>query len=688
MTEITAEGRAVASPTIIDSKNGAVPKPSVKAGKKTVTDDLMATFNSPAAWLLVFALIITWSAVAIVMFDLIDYKSYVATYSQHCDDPCLPPGIRQHGVGKTLKEATSPRGGISKLSTDPMKLIEEAVEESTDWFYGFVSLLSDMVSTDDDDDDDEDEIEPPLKKKGVIYPPSKKKAVLKEKSERQTKIGKKAPPKEEKKIKATRVQERMKKETKAAKAEKKAVKVKKEGTKAKELEKPKRRPRVKVEKPVKAEKKAEKKVSKAAVTRTPAKRKPTAKKPIVHPAEGKQAKPKPKPKEIKKVEAAAARRRKTSIVESVKPGKGKAKPAKPTAKPAAEKHTRPHTKELAKRKAPPPAVRKTKELKKPAAKSREVKPKQKAVLKVVKAKDSKPVKGKNLNYYLSEPEKKERPAPKVSAKIKPPKTRMVGSVGKLRTKAKAEKPKTAKPQWRKEKAIAAQAKKEQPVKKKEEQAKPTEKAKLSKVKAKPEKQKERKPIVVSKEKAKPARAPTAKPKVTKEEKKGKPELKAVTEGKQTKPETKTAKEEKQLKPARVTRDKTTRNVKGREPAPTVAAGRRAMATTKPAKVQVPKREPAKKERAAVSRSEKSSIVQKKHAREVIRKAPVINETTQYCNTGTGVSETSAFQNRGKAPVRFFQCVFMEGNNGRTSHLPSGHKADKNPSARKTRSPGH
>ncbi|XP_064412258.1 triadin isoform X34 [Latimeria chalumnae] len=591
MTEITAEGRAVASPTIIDSKNGAVPKPSVKAGKKTVTDDLMATFNSPAAWLLVFALIITWSAVAIVMFDLIDYKSYV------------------------------------------------------------------------------DEIEPPLKKKGVIYPPSKKK------------------------------------------------------------------------------------VSKAAVTRTPAKRKPTAKKPIVHPAEGKQAKPKPKPKEIKKVEAAAARRRKTSIVESVKPGKGKAKPAKPTAKPAAEKHTRPHTKELAKRKAPPPAVRKTKELKKPAAKSREVKPKQKAVLKVVKAKDSKPVKGKNLNYYLSEPEKKERPAPKVSAKIKPPKTRMVGSVGKLRTKAKAEKPKTAKPQWRKEKAIAAQAKKEQPVKKKEEQAKPTEKAKLSKVKAKPEKQKERKPIVVSKEKAKPARAPTAKPKVTKEEKKGKPakaaksrssKLKAVTEGKQTKPEltarkeekqvkqvkpaepkvtkeekhvkpdlkvkmedkrgkpetkrtkeekrtkpeTKTAKEEKQLKPARVTRDKTTRNVKGREPAPTVAAGRRAMATTKPAKVQVPKREPAKKERAAVSRSEKSSIVQKKHAREVIRKAPVINETTQYCNTGTGVSETSAFQNRGKAPVRFFQCVFMEGNNGRTSHLPSGHKADKNPSARKTRSPGH
>lgn len=62
--------------TIIDGKNGSVPSSSMKVGKKSVTEDLVATFSSPAAWLLVVALIVTWSAVAIVMFDLVDYKAF------------------------------------------------------------------------------------------------------------------------------------------------------------------------------------------------------------------------------------------------------------------------------------------------------------------------------------------------------------------------------------------------------------------------------------------------------------------------------------------------------------------------------------------------------------------------------------------------------------------------------------
>uniref|UniRef100_A0A493TIG1 Triadin n=2 Tax=Anas platyrhynchos TaxID=8839 RepID=A0A493TIG1_ANAPP len=62
--------------TIIDGKNGSVPSSSMKVGKKSVTEDLVTTFSSPAAWLLVVALIVTWSAVAIVMFDLVDYKAF------------------------------------------------------------------------------------------------------------------------------------------------------------------------------------------------------------------------------------------------------------------------------------------------------------------------------------------------------------------------------------------------------------------------------------------------------------------------------------------------------------------------------------------------------------------------------------------------------------------------------------
>uniref|UniRef100_A0A8I5TZA5 Triadin n=1 Tax=Pongo abelii TaxID=9601 RepID=A0A8I5TZA5_PONAB len=67
---------ASATTTVIDSKNGSVPKSPGKVLKRTVTEDIVTTFSSPAAWLLVIALIITWSAVAVVMFDLVDYKNF------------------------------------------------------------------------------------------------------------------------------------------------------------------------------------------------------------------------------------------------------------------------------------------------------------------------------------------------------------------------------------------------------------------------------------------------------------------------------------------------------------------------------------------------------------------------------------------------------------------------------------
>nr|XP_008540976.1 PREDICTED: triadin-like isoform X2 [Equus przewalskii] len=145
MTEITAEGNASTTTTVIDSKNGSVPKSPGKVLKRTVTEDIVTTFSSPAAWLLVVALIITWSAVAVVMFDLVDYRNLSAS-------------------------------SISKIGSDPLKLVHDAVEETTDWVYGFFSLLSDIISSDgdeEDDDGDEDtdkgEIEEPPSKKKVDY---------------------------------------------------------------------------------------------------------------------------------------------------------------------------------------------------------------------------------------------------------------------------------------------------------------------------------------------------------------------------------------------------------------------------------------------------------------------------------------------------------------------------------------
>ncbi|XP_058657374.1 triadin isoform X22 [Ammospiza caudacuta] len=203
MAEITAEGHMSTTTTIIDGKNGSLPSSSMRVGKKSVTEDFVNTFSSPAAWLLVVALIVTWSAVAIVMFDLVDYKD-LAGIAQHCDDPCFPPGRSVH-----------------KLSTEPLRIIHETLEESSDWIYGFFSLLSDIVWS-DDDDSDEGEVEPSLKKeiqKQKTERPEKRtpaKATQRDKPEKQEKTERKEPPKVTSKDKLERQEKPEKKERHAA----------------------------------------------------------------------------------------------------------------------------------------------------------------------------------------------------------------------------------------------------------------------------------------------------------------------------------------------------------------------------------------------------------------------------------------------------------------------------------------
>nr|KAF6342283.1 triadin [Myotis myotis] len=221
MTEITAEGNASTTTTVIDSKNGSVPKSPGKVLKRTVTEDIVTTFSSPAAWLLVIALIVTWSAVAVVMFDLVDYKNFSAS-------------------------------SISKIGSDPVKFVHHAVEETTDWVYGFFSLLSDIISSEGDEEEEEDgdedtdtgEIEePPLKKKEI----RKEKTEKEEKPERklQTKVTHrekdKVKEKEKPEKKAThkeKVEKKEKQETKTMAKEEKKTKTK-EKTEVKTKKEPK-----------------------------------------------------------------------------------------------------------------------------------------------------------------------------------------------------------------------------------------------------------------------------------------------------------------------------------------------------------------------------------------------------------------------------------------------------------------
>ncbi|TRZ23724.1 hypothetical protein HGM15179_003375, partial [Zosterops borbonicus] len=252
-----AHGHMSTTTTIIDGKNGSVPSSSMKVGKKSMTEDLVTTFSSPAAWLLVVALIVTWSAVAIVMFDLVDYKDL---------------------AGRS----------VHKLSTEPLRIIHETLEESSDWIYGFFSLLSDIVWS-DDDDSDEGEVEPSLKKeiqKQKTERPEKRtpmKATHKEKPEKQEKIEKKEPLKVTSKDKLERQEKPEKKERHAA--------VHKE----------------KPEKPEKQEKKAASKVTQKDA-----------------PERHEKAEKKPPPKEEKKVKSTKVE---AKVKKEVKDGKGEAKTA-------------------------------------------------------------------------------------------------------------------------------------------------------------------------------------------------------------------------------------------------------------------------------------------------------------------------------------------------------------------------
>ncbi|XP_026561234.1 triadin isoform X2 [Pseudonaja textilis] len=153
MTEIAAEG-PVSTTTVIDNKNGTVPVPHMKMSKRSVSEDFATTFSSPAAWLLVVALIVTWSAVAIVMFDLVDYRTLAGQ-------------------------------SINKLTTDPFRIMHGAVEESTNSIYGFLSLLSDLIF-EDEDENGKEEIQPPVKKKEIQI----------DKAEKIEKVEKKPSPKE------------------------------------------------------------------------------------------------------------------------------------------------------------------------------------------------------------------------------------------------------------------------------------------------------------------------------------------------------------------------------------------------------------------------------------------------------------------------------------------------------------
>ncbi|XP_068197826.1 triadin-like [Antennarius striatus] len=134
--------------------NGREVVPPVRTNQRTFLDEVIMTFSSPMAWLLVIALILTWSGVAIVLFDLLDYKTLTGNkkYTSHCDDPvCLHPGLPP--PASIAKRGMKMRGAVRPIRSSPAAVPSDVVtQDSTDWLDMIWAFAVSLFAPDDDEE--------------------------------------------------------------------------------------------------------------------------------------------------------------------------------------------------------------------------------------------------------------------------------------------------------------------------------------------------------------------------------------------------------------------------------------------------------------------------------------------------------------------------------------------------------
>ncbi|KAL6095663.1 trdn [Pungitius sinensis] len=146
----------------MSSKNsGGGSGPPARTNQKTFLDDVILTFTSPMAWLLVVALVITWSGVAIVLFDLLDPKT-LTEYTSYCDDPvCLSSGLPPPSAA--AQRGLKARGGFRPVKSSPAGLpVEVTPQESADWLEMIWTFAASMVAPDDEDEEGIHQLTEPL----------------------------------------------------------------------------------------------------------------------------------------------------------------------------------------------------------------------------------------------------------------------------------------------------------------------------------------------------------------------------------------------------------------------------------------------------------------------------------------------------------------------------------------------
>ncbi|XP_075869166.1 triadin-like isoform X1 [Nelusetta ayraudi] len=141
MTE-TIEVRSSTTTMVIDSRSSeavaaaAAAAAASRGPQKTFSDNLHSTFSSPLAWILVLALIITWSCVFVIMLDLVDYKTVSG---------------RSSPVARKVLKDSGRKGGLSSIASDPVKAVNDVVDGSMNLVGAVMKFAASLVAPDEDD---------------------------------------------------------------------------------------------------------------------------------------------------------------------------------------------------------------------------------------------------------------------------------------------------------------------------------------------------------------------------------------------------------------------------------------------------------------------------------------------------------------------------------------------------------
>ncbi|XP_056284627.1 triadin-like isoform X4 [Pseudoliparis swirei] len=126
--------------------------PPARTKQKTLLDDVILTFSSPMAWLLVVALLITWFGVAIVLFDLLNYKALTGVRDRSASIGLPPPSA-------IAKRALRFRAGFRPMKSSPADVPSQ---ESTDWLGMIWTFAANLVAPDDEEEEGIHQLTEPL----------------------------------------------------------------------------------------------------------------------------------------------------------------------------------------------------------------------------------------------------------------------------------------------------------------------------------------------------------------------------------------------------------------------------------------------------------------------------------------------------------------------------------------------